>query len=70
MLTHDIEEARWRMEDKIRMEELQEARESPALNDICDLMHHAEPTLPSQTRCSSQPSLPGLSVTRSSARAD
>jgi len=66
MLTHDIEEAGWRMEDKLRMEELQEARESPALNDIRDLMHHAEPTLPSQSRCSSQPSLPGLSVTCSS----
>lgn len=71
MLTRDIEEADLRTNANTkRMEELQEARQSPALNDIRDLMHQAEPTLPSQTWCSSQPSLPGLSVTRSSARAE
>lgn len=53
MLTRDIEEADLRTNANTkRMEELQEARQSPALNDIRDLMHQAEPTLPSQTWCS------------------
>lgn len=71
MLTHDLEEADLMANANIiRMGELQEARRSPALNDIRDLMHQAEPTLPRQSRCSSQPSPPGFSVTYSSTRAD
>ena len=64
ILTHDLEGTDLRTKAyAIRMEELQKARQNPALNDIRDLMHQAEPTRPDQSRCSSQPLLPGLSVT-------